>query len=307
MLSFIMKRTLMALTVALVASFASFALINNSRDVASVIAGEGAARADIEQIRARTGLDRPLIEQYVGWIVRAAHGDLGISTVYNAPVLPIVLGHLKATLLIGAAAIALALGVAVPLGCVSALQEGRAVDRITLAVTTAIQAMPGFWVALLLIYVFAVRLKLLPAATTGEPASYILPIAAVAIVSLPPLVRMMRAGMIETLSADYMRTAYSKGIPARRVIAVHALPNAIAPLLGLMSVQVGAILAGSVVIEVVFSVKGIGYLTWYSVTMSDFAVAQTVVMLISVIYSVVSLLMDVINQATSPRLRSEGS
>jgi len=303
MMRFLVRRLLLALLVSLVASFASFALINGSRDVATAIAGESATRADIEIIRHRMGLDRPLVVQYGAWLARASHGDFGTSALYNAPVLPIVMGHLKATLIIGVSAILLALVISVPLGCAAALRPGSWFDRVVMALTVGIQAMPGFWVSLLLIYIFAVTLKLLPAATTQDFSSYILPIMAVTIVALPPLIRMMKAGMSETMSADYMRTAASKGLPRSRQILVHAMPNAIAPLLGLMSVQFGAILAGSVVIEVVFSVKGIGYLTWYSITTSDFEVAQTVVMLISVIFSFVTLVMDVLLHWSNPRLR----
>jgi peptide/nickel transport system permease protein len=305
MMRFIFRRLLLAVLVSLVASFASFALIIGSRDTAAAIAGESASRADIEAIRVRMGLDRPLVVQYGDWLNHAAHGDFGTSALYNLPVLPIVLSHLKATFLIGLSAIVLALGISVPLGCLAAIRQGGWLDRIAMGITVGIQAMPGFWVALLLIYIFAVILKVLPAATTDDASSYLLPIVAVTIVALPPLIRMMKAGMVETLSADYMRTAASKGLSRRRQILVHAMPNAIAPLLGLMSVQFGAILAGSVVIEVVFSVKGIGYLTWYSITTSDFAVAQTVVMMISVIFSAITLLMDILLYWANPRLRHQ--
>ncbi|MBN9489730.1 MAG: ABC transporter permease [Alphaproteobacteria bacterium] len=304
MLRFLFRRALLAVTVALVASFLSFALINGSRDVAAALAGESATQADIEIVRQRYGLDRSLLVQYADWLSGAVRGEFGDSVLYRRPVLPIITEHAAPTLQIGLSAILLALAISVPVGCLMATRRGGAFDRIASALLVANQAMPGFWISLLLIYIFAVQLRWLPAAASGGWQSYILPVLAVTLVALPPMTRMMKAGMIDTLRADFMRTARSKGIGRYRIVLLHALPNAVTPLVALLSVQFGAILAGSVVIEVVFSVKGLGYLAWYSITTADFAIVQAVVLVITLIYAFMTLLMDALNYWLDPRART---
>lgn len=303
MAAMILLRVLVTVAVALVASCASYLLIHSAGDVAAAIAGEGASRADIEIIRARHGLDQPILLQYLSWLKHALSGDLGASLHYNRPVAALVAEHLPPTLYIGGFGILFAVSVSVPLGAIAALNRGRLLDKIAVSLSVVGQAVPPFWLALMLIYLFAVKLSLLPATTTGEWDGYVMPILVLGLTSVPALVRMARAGMIETLSSDYIRTARSKGLSDRRVLFVHALPNGLAPVVALSAVQFGAILAGGIIVEVIFAVKGLGYLTWFAITASDYAVVQAIVVIMVVIYAVMSLLSDLLNMLLDPRIR----
>jgi ABC-type dipeptide/oligopeptide/nickel transport system permease component len=303
MLAFIAKRLGLSLLVALAVSMVAFALVRLSGDVASAIAGEGARTEDLEAVRKAYGLDRPLIVQYLEWLWRTLRGDLGTSLYFKTDVIGLVLDKLPTTLILGVLSLLFALVVSIPLGVAAAVYQNSWIDRFALALAVVGQALPNFFFALLLIMLFSIQLRWLPVSGSGSWAHFVMPTIALGYYIAPAFMRLTRAGMVEVLSADYIRTARAKGLPTRTVVFKHALRNAVVPVVALAAVQLGFLLGGSVVIETIFALDGLGYLAYQSITHKDFPVTQAVVMLLSVFYVLLTLLADVANAWLDPRIR----
>jgi peptide/nickel transport system permease protein len=303
MLVFAAKRALMAVLVALTVSVICFLLVQLSTDVATAMAGEGARAEDIELIRKQYGFDRPLTVQYLDWLSRAAMGDFGDSFYFRTPVAAIVWERLGTTLTLGAMALSFALALSIPLGVAAAIRPNSWIDRLTLTVAVIGQAMPPFWFALLLILLFGLTLRWLPISGGDTWAHFIMPAIALSYYATPAIMRLTRAGMLEVLQADYIRTARAKGLRAGRILFKHALRNAIIPVVALAAVQLGFMLGGSVVIETVFALNGLGYLAYESITHNDFPVVQAIVLLVSLFYIVLTLIADLLNAWLDPRIR----
>jgi ABC-type dipeptide/oligopeptide/nickel transport system permease component len=303
MLSYALKRVLLALLVALTVSVAAFSLVRLAGDVATAIAGEGARAEDVEVIRKQYGLDRPLPVQYAEWLGRTLQGDLGESLYFRQPVAGLVFDRLPVTMTLGALSIGFALLLSIPLGVLAALRPNSWIDRAALTLAVIGQAMPSFWFALLLILWFGVQLRWLPISGSDTWANFVLPAIALGYYAAPAIMRLTRAGMIEVLGADYIRTARAKGLTPASVVFKHALRNAVIPVVALAAVQLGFVLGGSVVIETVFAMHGLGYLAWESISHNDFPVVQAIVLLISLFYIVLTLLADLLNAWLDPRIR----
>jgi peptide/nickel transport system permease protein len=303
MLSYMLKRLGLALLVALTVSVLAYLLVFLSGDPALALAGEGARQIDIEMARKTYGLDRPLIVQYASWLWKLLHGDLGISVYFKTEVGPLVFDKLKTTLLLGVYSLLVALLISVPLGVLAAIYKDSWIDRVCLAVAVLGQALPNFFFALLLIMLFSISLHLLPVSGSASWENFVMPAIALGYYVAPAFMRLIRAGMIEVLGADYIRTARAKGLPASTVIFKHALRNAIVPVVALAAVQLGYLLGGSVVIETIFALDGLGYLAYQSITYKDFPVMQIIVLLLSVIYVLLTLASDIANAWLDPRIR----
>ncbi len=304
MARYLLGRITLALLVALAVSALAFLVLRLSGDVAIAIAGEGARDEDLQLIRTAYGLDRPLLVQYFAWLWQTLGGDFGNSIYFKVPVSELVLQKLPTTLKLGLSALAFGLLLAVPLGVAAALWRNSWVDRLAMGITVVAQALPTFFVALVLIMVFAVWARWLPVSGSGSWQHLVMPTIALGYYVMPPFMRLIRSNMLEVLSADYVRTARAKGLPASRVIFRHALRNAIVPVVGLAAVQLGFLLGGSVVIESVFALDGLGYLAFRSISYKDFPVLQTIVLLLSVLYVALTTLSDIANVWLDPRLRS---
>lgn len=303
MLQYATKRLAVAVLVAIAVSIISFSLLHASGDLASAIAGEGATPADIARTRHEYGLDRPLVVQYADWAGRALHGDLGDSTFYHEPVTTLLATRLPVTLTLGVDALVFALLLAIPLGIIAALRPNTLIDRFALTVSVVGQALPSFWFGLLLILVFAVGLHWLPVAGTSSWKNFVLPAITLGYYATPAFMRLTRAGMLEVLGSDYIRTARAKGLYEPTIVIKHALRNAAIPIVSLASVQFGFMLGGSVIVETVFALNGVGYLSWQSIGRADIAVVQTVVLLISLFYVVLTFVADLLNASLDPRIR----
>lgn len=303
MFGYILKRLGLAILVALAVSMIAFLLLRLSGDPAIALAGEGAREADIELIRQTYGFDRPLPIQYVEWLWRTLRGDLGDSLYFKTPAAPLILSKLSTTLLLGFLALAFALLVSIPLGVLAAIYRNSWIDRLCLAIAVVGQALPNFFFALLLIMLFSISLRWLPVSGSDTWAHFVMPTIALGYYVAPAFMRLIRAGMIEVLEADYIRTARAKGLPAGTVIFKHALRNAVVPVVALAAVQLGFLLGGSVVVETIFALDGLGYLAYQSITFKDFPVMQTIVLLLSVIYVVLTLASDIANAWLDPRIR----
>ncbi|NKE64486.1 ABC transporter permease [Ramlibacter sp. RBP-2] len=303
MLFYIVKRLGLALLVALTVSFLAYMLVFLSGDPALALAGEGARQADIEMVRKTYGLDRPIPVQYADWLGKLVRGNLGMSVYFKTEVGPLVLDKLGTTLWLGLAALGVALVISVPLGVLAAIYKNSWIDRLCLGVAVLGQALPNFFFALLLMMLFSITWRLLPVSGSGTWQHFVMPALALGYYAAPAFMRLIRAGMIEVLGADYIRTARAKGLPPATVVFKHALRNAIVPVVALAAVQLGFLLGGSVVIETIFALDGLGYLAYQSITYKDFPVMQIIVLLLSVIYVLLTLAADVANAWLDPRIR----
>jgi len=303
MFPFIVKRLGLALLVALAVSIVGFVLLRLSGDVASAIAGEGARQEDVELVRRTYGLDRPLVVQYLEWLGRTLTGDFGTSLYFKTDVIGLVLDKLPTTLTLGGLSLAFALAISIPLGVAAAVYQNSWIDRLALSLAVIGQALPNFFFALVLIMLFSIQLRWLPVSGSGTWAHFVMPTIALGYYIAPAFMRLVRAGMVEVLSADYIRTARAKGLPTRIVVFKHALRNAVVPVVALAAVQLGFLLGGSVVVETIFALDGLGYLAYQSITHKDFPVTQAVVMLLSVFYVLLTLMADVANAWLDPRIR----
>ncbi|CAH1688776.1 Putative peptide transport system permease protein BAB2_1050 [Hyphomicrobiales bacterium] len=300
---FIRSKVIVSLLVMLTVSLAGFALLHLSGDLAATLAGENASAAQIEAVRRQMGLDQPLLAQYAQWLAGAFRGDLGESFFSREAVLSLFLARIGTTAILAVGALILAIVVSLPLGMLAALHPNSWLDRLVSALALAGQAVPSFFLALMMVSLFGVTLRWLPISGSTTPLHFVMPITVLAIGAIPALMRMTRSGMLEVLDQDYIRTARSKGVSGVRIMVRHALLNAILPLISLSAVQLGALLGGSVIVESVFAIDGIGLLTYRSIQRGDFPVVQATLMFVSVSYIVLTLLADVLNAWLDPRLQ----
>jgi peptide/nickel transport system permease protein len=273
-------------------------------DPVELILGESAAAGDREALRASLGLDRPVHEQILGQFARLARLDLGASLYSRRPVATLVAERLPATIELAIAALLIAASVALPLGILAARRRGGLVDGGAMALALLGLSVPGFWLGPLLILLFSVLLGWTPVSGREGLASLILPALTLGIGMAAVLARMLRSSLLETLSEDYVRTARAKGLTEGAVIRRHALRNAALPVVTVLGMQAGALLAGAVITETVFAWPGIGSLLVEAIQRRDFPVVQGCVLLISTSYVVVNALTDLAYAWLDPRVRA---
>jgi peptide/nickel transport system permease protein len=303
-LRYLLRSLLLACLVALTVLVISFALARFGGNLAINLAGPDASAEAIAKIDHELGLDRPLPVQFLDWADRAAHGDLGDSFLFHEKVSSLIATHAPVTFTLGMLAIAIAIVIALPLGILAALHEGRPLDVAIGTVALAGQALPSFWLGLMLIIWFGVELQWLPISGVDDWTGYILPAFVLAFVAVPAMLRLTRSGMVDAMRADYVRTARAKGLSRASIVLKHAFRNAAMPVVAVSAVQLGFVLGGSVVVEVVFNIRGLGYLAWESIQKGDFPVIQAVVLLFAIIFVVLTTLADLLGAALDPRLRA---
>jgi peptide/nickel transport system permease protein len=304
MLPFILKRLGLAFLVALTVSFISFSLLFLAGDPAAALAGETASGEDIETIRRVYGFDRPMLVQYFEWLFNALRGDFGESYYFKLPVSTLIGDRLSVTMTLGLCGITFALLTAVPLGVVAAIRPNSIIDRLALFISVAGQAMPSFWFGMILIVIFGIKLGWLPPSGASTWRHFIMPTIVLGYYAMPAIMRLTRAGMLEVLNSDYIRTARAKGASEGRVLFKHALRNAIIPVVSLAAVQMGFMLGGSIVVESVFALHGAGYLAWESIARNDLPTVQALILIFSMFYIIFTFLADVLNAWLDPRMRS---
>lgn len=264
-----------------------------------------------DALRARNGLDLPLVEQYFRWAGHALTGDLGVSFRSGEPVTALIAERLPATLTLAFAAIVLALLIAVPLGTISALRPRSVVDRVATVISQFGISVPDFWLAIMLILVFAGSLGWLPSGgyvpLSEDPVEWaerlVLPAVATGVVSGSVLTRFVRSSVLEALGSDHVRTAQAKGLPTTQVFTWHVLRNALLPLVTVTGVQLAYLLSGVVVVEIVFSWPGLGQLALQAVEARDYPVLQGAVLLFALVFLVINLLVDLLYTRIDPRIR----
>jgi peptide/nickel transport system permease protein len=303
-LQFVVRRLIVAILVAVTVLTLAFMLTRLSGDLAISIAGPNATQQDVEVVRKAYGLDRPLVVQFFSWMGKAMVGDLGESYFFKQRTAALIGARLPITLTLGLVGLAIALCVSIPLGVLAAVRENTALDRVVQVVAMIGQAMPSFWLALLMMITFGLQLGWLPISGTGTWQHYIMPGVVLSFSAIPALTRLTRSGMIQALSSDYIRTARAKGLSRASILLKHALRNAAIPVVAIAAVQLGFMLGGSIVIEQIFALHGVGFLAWESIGKNDFPVVQAVVMVLALIYIALTLFADLLNAVLDPRLRS---
>ncbi len=303
MLAFFLKRLATAVLVALTVSALTFSMTFLSGDPAISVAGESATVDDIQRIREFYGYDKPIPVQYFTWLGKAVKGDFGQSLYLNQPVSVEIFARLKITMTLGLFALLFALTLAIPLGVLAAIRPNSLIDRIALTIAVVGQAMPSFWFALTLMLWFGINWRLLPVSGNDTWAHFVMPAIALGYFITPGVMRLTRAGMLEVLQSDYIRTARAKGASTFSVLFKHALRNAIIPVVSLAAVQFGFMLGGSIVIESIFAINGLGFLAWESIQRADLPMMQAIVLVLSVFYILLTFLADVLNAWLDPRIR----
>lgn len=304
MLQFLVRRLIVALLVAATVMTLAFILTRLSGDLAISIAGPNATAADIEAVRKAYGLDRPVLSQFFDWVGRAATGDLGNSYFFQTRVSTLIAERMPVTLTLGLTGLSIALLVSLPMGILAAVRENTGFDRAVQMVALIGQAMPSFWLGLILMITFGLTLGWLPISGTGSWEHFVMPGIVLAFSAIPALTRLTRAGMIQAMSSDYIRTARAKGLSRASILLKHALRNAAIPVVAIAAVQLGFMLGGSIVIEQVFALHGVGFLAWESIAKNDFPVVQAVVLVLAVIYVALTMVSDLMNAVLDPRLRA---
>jgi peptide/nickel transport system permease protein len=280
-------------------------------DPAAISAGDMATPEQLERIRTSLGLNEPLMTQFVTWVSKILHGDLGVSLISNVPVLSMIGQRLEPTISIALTTIILAILVAVPLGVIAAWKHGTWIDRFVMGLSVLGFSVPVFVVGYVLVQIFAIELRWLPvqgfrSITRGfgpflERA--VLPTLALSFIYIALIARMTRASMLDVLGEDYVRTARAKGIAERSVLLKHALRNAAVPVITVIGTGFGLLISGVVVTESVFNLPGIGRLTVDAVLARDYPVIQGVILLTSALYVAINLLIDVAYTFLDPRIR----
>jgi ABC-type dipeptide/oligopeptide/nickel transport system permease component len=264
-----------------------------------------ASEEQVAKIRADLGYDRPIGEQFIDFVTGAFRGDLGYSSFMKSDVSTVLVKGLPYTARLALSALLLALIVGVTLGCLAAYFQDRFIDRVALAIAVLGQSMPGFWIGLVLILVFSVRLGWFPSFGYKGPKYLVLPTIALALSLLATLIRATRLVMIDVLGQDYIKAARARGISRSRILFRHAIPNILVPLLTIIGVQLGYLIGGTVVIESIFNIPGIGLTVLNGVLRRDYPVVQAVTILMAAWFVLVNTIIDISYGFLDPRIRKE--
>ena len=312
MLPEILRRLMATIPVMGVVAIAVFGLLHfTPGDPAVIIAGDYATSEDIARIRTKLGLDRPFLSQVGIWVGQVARGDLGTSIFSGLPVSTLIGQRVGATFSLTLLAMLISVGLGVPLGIIAAWKQGSLIDRLVMIFAVSGFSMPVFWLGFLLVYVFAISAAWLPV-QGYQPLSagvwpylrhLILPALTLSLVYMALIARMTRASMLGVLRADYIRTAFAKGLAPGGVLVRHALKNASLPVVTIIGIGFALLIGGAVVTESVFAIPGLGRLTVDAIVRRDYPVIQGVILIVSGVYVLINLVIDVLYVVLDPRIR----
>lgn len=272
-------------------------------DPVEVMLGESASLADRDLLRAELGLNQSVSSQFGSYLSRLAHADFGVSIHSKTPIIDLIKTRYPATLKLALLALLIGVGVGVPLGIYAALKAGHWQDLLVTIVSVRLSAMPAFWLGPMLMLIFAVWLGCLPVSGMDSPLSIVLPALTLGFGLSAILTRMTRTSLLEVLNEDFIRTARAKGLTERQVLLRHALRAALLPIITIVGLQMGSLLAGTVITETIFSWDGIGRLLVESIEKRDYPVTQACVLLVALSYVVVNVLTDLLYRLADPRIR----
>jgi len=300
---YILGRVAQSIVSMFVVSVVVFALVRASGDPIRIMAPAEASEADIAMMRAHLGLDRAWAVQYWWFATRALQGDFGRSIRFRRPALDLILERYGATLELGGLAVLIVIAVALPVGVYAAVRRGTPLDYTARAFAALGQAVPPFWLGLLLVLVFGVLLRLLPTSGRGTPLHLLLPGITLGWFAVAGLMRLTRSAMLDVLGSEYVKLARIKGLPERRVVWKHAFKNAALPVVTFAALLFVALLNGSIIVETVFSWPGLGLLVIEAVDSRDYPIVQAVVMCLSAMYIGVNLIVDMLYAYLNPKIR----
>lgn len=303
-MKYILKRLLSAVIVIFLTSVIVFCIIHFiPGDPAMVYAGAGAQQEQVENVRIAMGLDRPLVTQYLHWASDIFRGDFGTSLATKEPILPILLVKFNNTLILSALGIVFAMVFGLGLGIISALKHNSFIDLMSMLVAIIGISMPIFWVGMLLVMFFSVQLGWFPATGNEGWISYVLPTITIGLNSMAIITRMTRSSVLEVLGEDYMVTAVAKGLKKKTVILVHALKNAMIPIITTIGMQFGYLMGGAVLTETVFVYPGLGRYLVDSLTKRDYPAVQASILLLAVVFVIVNFLVDSAYYKLDPKMK----
>lgn len=304
MLKYIIRRLLYLIPVIIGIIFIVFTIMYISPgDPARLILGERAPQAQVDQLRAEMGLNRPYLKQFSSYLLNILKGDFGKSYLLRLPVSTLVLKvRFPVTLTLAISSMLLAVSFGIPVGVLSAVKQYTVLDSITVIFALLMASIPAFWLALMLMLLFSLKLGWLPSSGLDGAVSFILPTITLACINSAQIIRMTRSSMLEVVRQDFIRTARAKGATEKRVIFQHALKNAIIPVLTVVGVNFGYALGGAVVTETVFALPGIGSLLVSAIRQKDNPVVLAAVILVAAAFSIVNLLVDLIYTKVDPRI-----
>jgi peptide/nickel transport system permease protein len=312
MLAYIVKRLLATIPVMATVAVIVFMLLHlTPGDPAALIGGDLATPEDLRRIREQLGLERPIAEQFLGWLWQVLQGDLGTSLFNQMPVSQLIAQRIEPTLIIGLTIMIFAVIVAIPLGVIAAWKAGSWTDQLIMTLAVIAFSMPIFLIGYLLIFKFSVELKWFPVRgyqpMSAGPTKFfphiVLPSLTVSFIYIALLTRMTRATVLDVLNQDYMRTARAKGMATPRILAVHALKNAAVPIVTMVGIGLSSLLGGIVVTETVFAIPGMGRLMIDAIIRRDFPILQGVILVLSALYVLINLLIDLSYSLFDPRIR----
>jgi len=303
MTRYIINRFLQTIPTLIGVSIITFAMLRLTGDPARTVLGDMASREAVEEYREEHGLNDPLIQQYLRFMGDILRGDFGVSLRYNEPVFDLFLERLPPTLELGLAAMTLAIVIGVPVGLLSAIRWNTRWDVIIRALVLFGQAIPGFYLGLLLIIIFSVNLRLLPTGGRGGLKHLIMPSVALSTFLVALIVRFTRSAVLDVLRQDYIRTARAKGLNEKVVIYRHALKNALIPLITVIGLQIAILFSGAVVTETIFSWPGVGRFAVQAIYARDFPIVQVVILFMAFVIVFINLIVDIAYAYLDPRIR----
>ena len=300
---YIIGRILQSIVSIVVVSMVVFALVRLSGDPIQIMMPAEASKADIELMRASLGLDKPWPVQYWRFISRVTQGDFGKSVRFRRPALDLIAERYAATLELGGLAVLVVIAVALPVGVYSAVHRGGALDYAARTFAALGQAVPPFWLGLVLVLIFGVLLHWLPTSGRGTPLHVLLPGVTLGWFAVAGLMRLTRSSMLDVLGSEYVKLARIKGLPERQVIWKHAFKNAALPVVTFAALLFVALLNGSIIVETVFGWPGLGLLVIEAVDSRDYPIVQAVVLFLSAMYIGVNLIVDILYAYLNPKIR----
>lgn len=300
---YVARRLAQAILVVLGVSLVVFVVIRLSGNPAYLMLSPNATEAERAKLVRDLGLDRPVLVQYATFLRQAVAGDFGRSLRYNQPALPLVLERLPATLQLTAAALVVSLFIAIPAGIAAALCRKTVFDSLTMLAALFGQSMPVFWLGIMLILLFSVRFPVFPTSGSGGLEHLVLPALTLGLYSTARVTRLMRAGMLDVIGQDYVRTAWAKGLPGRAVVLKHALRNTLIPVVTIVGLELGTLLGGAVITETIFAWPGIGRLAVTAIFQRDYPLVQAVVLVTALVFVACNLVVDLAYAWLDPRIR----
>jgi peptide/nickel transport system permease protein len=301
--SYLLRRLWQSLLVLFGVSVVVFLILHLTGDPAALLLPPDATAEDIARFRTAMGFDDPVAVQYLRFLKGAVRGDFGESLRHGEPAMPLVVERLPATFQLAGAGLLIALGLAIPAGIISAMKRNTAVDYVATVAALLGQAMPTFWLGIMLILVFSVRLNWLPSSGRGGLEHLILPAITLGLFTTARITRLTRSGMLEVLAQDYIRTARAKGVGESPVVWKHALKNASIPIVTIVGIDLGTLLGGSVITETIFAWPGVGRPSVQAIFNRDYPVVQSAVFLLASTFVIVNFLVDIVYTYLDPRIR----